>query len=169
MAKSKMKITKNGVTFEDNTEQVIKTMRQITIDYLYDVSRVVKYKFSKEARSSLKGLKKTKRIRKTCQSWIRGKELDLQIGYGKNLGKGAPLSGEAWYAIAQELGTKTNWGTKQKEKGRTNKSHEKKGLLREAVFDSINDIKKISEHHFGKLSDDNPRTEGKKGGEVEED
>jgi len=143
-----MKIDRNGIRFESNVDAVNYTIRELSFGVLYDTARLLRYKVVSKLKA-LQGLKKSKKARNAIQYWVRKKDCDLQIGYG-NTKKNQ--TGDAWYAINQELGETSSLGQNK----RTVKKQPRRMILRETVLDSLNDIQNISEQYFKMLNDNNP-------------
>lgn len=136
MPKSVTKINKDGVKFVSSVDRAEYTIRELSRAALKDVARFIKYEIVREMKSTLPGMKKSRRPSKAVQSWVRGKETDLQIGFGHDK-KG--LSGDTWYGIKQELGSE---------------NHPKKGILRNTVYKNIPTIVKIESQYLSALEDE---------------
>lgn len=130
---AKMKINKDGVKFESSVDKVNYTIEELSRAALKDVARFLKYELVKRMKSELRGMKKSKRPAKAIQTWVRKRETDLQIGFGHSK---RGLTGETWYGILQELGSK---------------NHPQKGLLRSTVYDSIPEIIRIESQYLSAL------------------
>lgn len=136
MPKSVMKINRKGVQFTSNVDAAKYTIRELSRAALKDVARFLKYEIVKEMKSTLPGMKKSRRPAKAIQSWVRNRETDLQIGFG-NTKKG--LSGETWYGILQEIG---------------GQGHTKKGIIRNIVYANIPKIVEIESKYLSALEDE---------------
>ena len=137
LPKSVTKIDKKGgVSYTSNVDQVNNTINELTRAALRDVAKFLRKKLIDKLKT-LPGMKRNKRIYKSTQYWVRSKEADLQIGFG-NTKKG--LSGDTWYAIRQELGTK---------------KMKKKGFLRETVFENIKQITDIQAQYLSGIKNIN--------------
>lgn len=176
---AKTKINKNGVKFESNVDAVKYTMAELQSSCLYDIARLVKYKWSILQGETIKVWKKFSKQRKkaTLQHWVRdvvkgspesGKELQLGLG---NMKKGP--SGSAWYSIPSELGLVSNFKVlrnpfrSKRDKGifaegETRKPQPQRGNLRRAAVESMGDIQKITEQYFKKMSEKDPQVEERK-------
>jgi len=126
---------KNGVTFISGVDRANYTIQELSRAALKDVAKVIRKKMAAKMRK-LPGFSKSRRPYKTIQTWVRGIETDLQIGFG-NTKKG--VSGDSWYAIQQELGTN---------------GQPKRSILRDTVFESINDIQKIEAQYLSAIEDE---------------
>lgn len=105
MPKSVIRTTKDGFTIVDNVDRCNYTIRELTRAALRDVGKYLTRQCNQKGQQ-LRGLKRSKRVRgrsSAFQYWNRAKECDLQIGIG-NTKQGQ--SGDTWYGIQQELGTK---------------------------------------------------------------
>ena len=136
MPKSVMKINKkDGVTFVSSVDRASYTINELSRAALKDVSRLIKYEMVKELKQ-LPGMKKSKRPSKAVQTWVRARDADLQIGFGHTK-KG--LSGETWYGILQELGSK---------------NQPKRSILRDTVYENIDLIQKIESQYLSAIEDE---------------
>lgn len=89
MPKSVMKINKNGVRFESSVEKTMYTIEELSRAALRDVGKFV----CRETRKKIK--RRTGRLAKNTQYWVRKKETDLQVGFKPG----------GFYGGFQELGT----------------------------------------------------------------
>lgn len=89
MPKSVMKINKNGVRFESSVDKTIYTIEELSRAALRDVGKFV----CRETRKKIK--RRTGRLAKNTQYWVRKKETDLQVGFKPG----------GFYGGFQELGT----------------------------------------------------------------
>ncbi|HCP14824.1 MAG TPA: hypothetical protein DIT32_03475 [Peptococcaceae bacterium] len=88
-APSSVKFTKNGVEFLNNVDRVNYTIRELSRAALKDVGKYI----ARETRKQVK--RRTGRLAKNTQYWVRKKETDLQVGFKPG----------GFYGIFQELGT----------------------------------------------------------------
>lgn len=123
MPKSVTKVTKDGVTFIDSVDRVNYTVTELTRAALRDVAKLVK----RRTRSMIK--RRTGRLSKNLQHWIRKKETDLIIGFKPG----------GWYGIFQELGTE---------------KQPKIGALYHGVADNINQIRDIEAQYLSAIEDE---------------
>lgn len=121
---SSVKIKKDGVEFLNNVDRVNYTIQELTRAALKDVGKFV----CKRARQNLP--KKTGRLKKGTQYWVRKYTCDLQVGFKPN----------AFYGGFQELGT-----SKQP----------KLGVLTAAVEDNIDEIRRIEGQYLSAIEDEN--------------
>ena len=89
MPKSVMKINKDGVKFESSVDKVAYTLEELTRAALRDVGKFV----ARETRKQIK--RRTGRVARNTQYWVRKRETDLQIGFKPG----------GFYGGFQELGT----------------------------------------------------------------
>ncbi len=90
MPKSVTKFSKNGVTFTSSVDRVNYTLGELTRAALKDVGKYV----CRETRKKIR--RRTGRVAKNTQYWVRRKETDLQVGFKPG----------GFYGGFQELGTK---------------------------------------------------------------
>lgn len=114
-----VKITKNGVEFVSNVERLQYTLKELERAALRDVGKLV----CKRSRQKIK--RRTGRLAKNTQYWVRSKQKtpDLQVGFKPG----------GFYGLYQEIGT--------------SKSH-KIGALSNAAEDNISDIIKIESQYL---------------------
>lgn len=134
--KSVMKMNKDGVSYVSNVDRAKYSIKELSRAALKDVARFLKYEIVKEMKTSLTGMKKSKRPNKAIQSWVRSKETDLKIGFGNNK---RGLSGDTWYGILQEIG---------------GKNHPKKGIIRNIVYSNIPKIIEIESQYLSAMEDE---------------
>ena len=119
---------KDGVTFTSSVDKANYTIRELSRAALKDVAKVLRKKLISKLKE-LPGMKKHKRIYSSTQYWVRKKETDLQVGFKHN----------TWYGVLQELG-----GNNQP----------KRSLLRDTVFESIDDIQRIEAQYLSAIEDE---------------
>lgn len=120
---SSVKIKKNGVEFTDNVDRCNYTIQELTRAAMKDVGKFV----TKRAKQNIK--KRTGRMAKNTQYWVRKKDCDLQVGFKPG----------GFYGGFQELGT-----TKQP----------KIAALHNAVADNINTIRDIEAQYLSAIEDE---------------
>lgn len=133
MPKSVTKIDKNGVTFVSNVDAVKYTIQELIRAALRDCAKLLRKRIIAKMKT-LPGMKRSRRPYKATQYWVRKQECDLQIGFG-NSKQGT--SGDTWYAIRQELGSK---------------GQPKRDFLRSTVMESIDDIIKIQSQYLSAIN-----------------
>ena len=137
MPKSVTKIDrKGGVTFTSNVDRISYTINELTRAALRDTAKFLRKKMI-ERLKQLPGMRKNRRIYKAVQTWVRSREADLQIGFG-NTKWG--VSGDTWYGIQQELGTK---------------NQPKRSILRDTVYDNISQIREIQAKYLVEVENEN--------------
>lgn len=131
-------VRNNGnLEFTSSVDRVEYFIEELSRGALRDTAKLVRKRMLVKIKK-LPGMKRNKRVYKVVQTWVRRKETDLQIGFG-NSKKG--LTGDTWYAIKQELGTR---------------GQPKRGILRQTVYESIPDIRKIQAQYLSAMNDENP-------------
>lgn len=144
---SKMKIKKDGVTFESNVDAVQWTITELTRAALYDTAKIIRKRTLDKIRT-LPGMGYPNPWPpRMLQYWVRKREGDLQIGFGKTKGKYTG-SGDVWYAIRQEIGSSGRIVSGKQVK------MPKKGFLRNTVFENIDEIRKAQAKYLSAITDD---------------
>lgn len=110
--------------FTDNSERVIKTLRQKQIDALKEIAKMLR----KKARIKLRRYKRTGNLSKMTQTWVKrkGKVPSLQFG----------TKPKAWYGQFFEFGSD---------------KHEKRSYIEETTRENINEIESITKKHLGDI------------------
>lgn len=152
---AKMKIKKEGITFESNVDAVKYSIAELTCSALKDIARLIKYETVKKIRT-LPGMRKSKRANKAIGTWVRKKECDLQIGYGHNK---KDLDGTTWYGGAAEIGAQTSWGSVDGRRGKTSKAQPQRAFLRNSVKENIDKIELITSQYLKKIDEKKPDIE----------
>ena len=114
-----VKITKNGVEFVSNVERLQYTLKELERAALRDVGKLV----CKRSRQKIK--RRTGRLAKNTQYWVRSKQKipDLQVGFKPG----------GFYGLYQEIGTS---------------KYPKIAALSNAAEDNISDIIKIESQYL---------------------
>lgn len=121
---AKIKISKDGnVTFKDNIDATQYYLNELTRAALRDVGKFV----CKMTRQKIR--RRTGRVAKNTQYWVRKKETDLLVGFKPG----------GWYGGYQELGT-------------TNQP--KVGALYNSVADNIDKIREIEAQYLSGIRDE---------------
>lgn len=120
---SSVKIKKNGVEFENNCDRASYTIEELTRAALKDVGKFV----CKRTRQKIK--RRTGRLAKNTQYWVRKQEQDLQVGFKKS----------GWYGGYQELGTN---------------KQPKIGALYNTVAENIDNIRNIEAQYLSAVEDE---------------
>lgn len=129
--KTVVKVTRNGVEFTSNIDRTIYTLNELQTQANYDVSRFLIRRMKESARKSpsMKKLPKN-RFKAIFQYWMRKIEKDILIGIKAN----------TWYGVQQELGTK---------------NQPKRAILRNTVFENIDDIRRIQGQYLSAIENEN--------------
>ena len=123
LPKSVVKIKKDGVEFTSGVDRVSYTIRELTRAALRDVGKLV----CKRTRQKIK--RRTGRLSKNIQYWVRKKEGDLLVGFKPG----------GFYGGFQELGTE---------------KQPKVGALSNAVKENINTIRDIEGRYLSAIEDE---------------
>ena len=127
--KSQIKIKKDGVEYISNLDQTQYLLSELTRAALLDVGKFIRKRIIQKARK-MRGHKKGKRVTNSFQYWVRRREEDLVIGVKHN----------TWYSVDQELGTK---------------NQPKRSIIRDTVFENIDEIRKIEGQYLSAIEDEN--------------
>ena len=135
MPKSVTKINKDGVTFTESVDRANYLITELTRAAMKDVAKYVLRIVRANVRAISSQTKKMRYAGMRYQYWVRKQELDLQLGI-ENTAKGAE---SAWWADQSELGTG---------------NQPKRGILRSAVYDNIDMIRKIEAQYLSAIEDE---------------
>ena len=136
LPRSVTRITRDGVNFTSNVDRTKYLLKELQRAALRDTAKLIRKKMIAKIRK-LPGMKRSKRPYRAVGYWVRPREVDLQIGFG-NTKKG--LSGDAWYAIQQELGTK---------------NQPQRSIMRSTVMENIDDIRRVQGQYLSAIADEN--------------
>lgn len=134
LPKSVTKINKDGVTFVSNVDAVNYTLEELTRAALRDSAKLIRKRMI-EALKQLPGMRRNRRLYRSTQYWVRRRETDLQIGFKH----------DAWYGAKSELGTS---------------GQPARGILRDTVYNNIDEIRKIQAQYLSGISQENPNLSG---------
>lgn len=123
LPKSVTKIKKDGVEFVSSVDRASYTIRELARAALRDVGKLV----CKRTRQQIR--RRTGRLSKNTQYWVRKKEADLQVGFKPG----------GFYGGFQELGTE---------------KMPKIGALYNSVKDEINTIRDIEGKYLSAIEDE---------------
>lgn len=123
LPKSVVKIKGDGVEYVSNVDRVNYTIQELTRAALRDVGRFV----CNRARKQIK--RRTGRVAKNTQYWVRKREGDLQVGFKPG----------GFYGGFQELGTE---------------KQPKIGALYNSVKDNINTIRNIEAQYLSAIENE---------------
>ena len=129
LPKSVTKVTKNGIEFTSNVDRVQYTIQELSRAALRDVAKLIRKRLLVKLRL-LPGMKKSKRLYRSTQYWVRKRESDLQIGFKH----------DAWYGARSELGTH---------------GQPARNILRETIFENIDEIRLIQGQYLSAIEDEN--------------
>ena len=121
---SVVKFTKNGVEYTSKVERTKYTLRELVRAALKDTGRYVCRMTRKQIR------RRTGRLAKNTQYWVRKNEMDLQVGFKPG----------GFYGMYQELGTSKT---------------PKIGALRNSVEQNIDEIRRIQGQYLSAIEDEN--------------
>lgn len=121
------KIRAGKIEFTDNSDRCIYSINELSRAALRDVGKFVCGKFRKSYYATFR--RRTGRIGKYTQYWVRRKECDLQVGLKPN----------AFYGRYQELGSSKT---------------KRLGLLQSSVQDNIAEIVRIESQYLSALEDE---------------
>ncbi|HHY72700.1 MAG TPA: hypothetical protein GX497_05660 [Bacillus bacterium] len=129
MPRSVTKIKKNGVEFISNVDRANYTIKELTRAALRDTAKFIRKRMI-EKEKKMRGMKRSRRLYRSTQYWVRRKESDLQIGFKH----------DSWYGAQSELGT-------NKQPAR--------GILRGTVYENIDQIRIIQGQYLSAIEDEN--------------
>lgn len=129
MPKSVTRVNKNGVKFVSNIDRTQYLLVELQRAALRDTAKFIRKRMIEKLKK-LPGMKRSRRLYKSTQSWVRKRESDLQIGFKHG----------TWYGADQELGTK---------------NQPKRGILRDTVFENIDQIRIIQGKYLSAIEDEN--------------
>lgn len=146
--KSVTKVTRDGnITFTSSVDAVQYTIRELSRGALRDVGKYLKKQYNL---NFYKQVKKHKGLGgRMCQYWARSKEIDLQIGLGKNKGSQA-----GFYNMFFETGSEKT---------------PKLDILRNTVYNNIDKIQEIEGQYLSELNKDVPSLNGLSESDYESD
>lgn len=129
LPKSVTKVKRDGVEFTSNVDRVQYTIEELQRAALRDVAKLIRKRMITKLKK-LPGMKRSRRIYRSTQYWVRRRETDLQIGFKH----------DTWYGVEQELGTK---------------NQPKREVLRGTVHENINEIRVIQGKYLSAIEDEN--------------
>ncbi len=127
--KSVTKIKRDGLEFTSNVDRVQYTIRELIRAAQRDTAKLIRKRMIQKLKN-LPGMKRNRRLYRSTQYWVRRREGDLQIGFKH----------DSWYGALQELGTK---------------NQPKRGILRDTVFENIDQIRQIQAQYLSAIEDEN--------------
>lgn len=129
LPRSVTRITRDGVEFTSSVERVQYSINELSRAALRDVAKLVRKRLIQKLRK-LPGMKRSKRLMRSTQFWVRKQETDLQIGFKH----------DSWYGARSELGTHGSPA---------------RNILRETVFENIDEIRRIQGQYLSAIEDEN--------------
>ncbi|MGJ9383234.1 hypothetical protein [Salipaludibacillus sp. CF4.18] len=129
MPKTVTKVTKDGVKFTSNVDKIQYSLKELKRAALRDCAKLIRKRMIQKLKK-LPGMKKSKRIYKSTQYWVRKRENDLLIGFRH----------DAWYGAKSELG----------EKGQP-----ARGILRGTAFENIDEMQRIQGKYLSAIENEN--------------
>lgn len=121
---SVVKFKKNGVEYTSRVDRTKYLLSELVRAALKDTGRYVCRMTRKQIR------KRTGRLSKNTQYWVRKKSQDLQVGFKPG----------GWYGMYQELGTE---------------KQPKIGALKNAVMQNLDEIRRIQGQYLSVIEDEN--------------
>lgn len=121
---SVVKFKKDGVEYTSRVERTKYLLSELVRAALKDTGRYVCRMTRKQIR------RRTGRLAKNTQYWVRKRELDLQVGFKPG----------GWYGMYQELGSE---------------KQPKVGALRNAVMQNLEEIRRIQGQYLSAIEDEN--------------
>ena len=129
MPKSVTKVKKDGIEFISNVDRAQYTIEELSRAALRDVAKFVRKRMVQKLKK-LPGMKRSKRIYKSTQYWVRKRETDLQIGFKH----------DTWYGVHQELG---------------DRNQPARHILRGTVMENLDEIRNIEGQYLSAIEDEN--------------
>lgn len=129
MPKSVVKIKKNGVEYISNVDKAQYTLNELVRAALRDCAKLIRKRMIEKLKK-LPGMKRSRRLYRSTQYWVRKNECDLQIGFKH----------DSWYGAQSELGTH---------------NQPARGILRETVVENIPEIRKIQGKYLSAIEQEN--------------
>lgn len=134
MPKSITKVTKDGLEFTINVDATLYTLQELKRAALRDVAKLIRKRLI-EKQKQFPGMKRSRRIYRSTQYWVRKRDADLQVG----------MKHDSWYGAKSELGTH---------------GQPARGILRDTVYENIDEIQRIQAQYLSGISDKNPSLAG---------
>lgn len=129
LPKSVTKIKKDGIEFVSSVDRAQYTIEELSRAALKDVAKLIRKRIIEEAKK-MPGMRRSRRLYRSFQYWVRKRETDLLIGTKHG----------TWYGEFQELGTS---------------QQPKRGIIRDTVFKHIDDIRRIEGQYLSAIEDEN--------------
>ena len=129
LPKSVTKVKKQGIEYTSSVDRAKYLLVELQRAALRDSAKLLRRRMIEKLKT-LPGMKRNKRIYNSTQYWLRRKETDLQIGFKH----------DTWYGTEQELGTN---------------NQPKRGILRDTVFENIENIRTIQGKYLSSIEEEN--------------
>jgi len=129
LPRSVTRISRDGVSFKSDVDRAKYLLKELQRAALRDTAKLIRKKMMVKLRK-LPGMKKSKRLYKSTQYWVRKRETDLQIGFKH----------DSWYGARSELGTH---------------GQPARGILRSTVMENIDDIRRVQGAYLSSIADEN--------------
>ena len=129
LPRSVTRISRDGVSFKSDVDRAKYLLKELQRAALRDTAKLIRKKMMVKLRK-LPGMKKSKRLYKSTQYWVRKQETDLQIGFKH----------DSWYGARSELGTH---------------GQPARGILRSTVMENIDDIRRVQGAYLSSIADEN--------------
>ena len=127
--KSAVKIKKDGIEFISNVERINYTLEELSRAALRDTAKLIRKRMLVKLRK-LRGMKKSRRLGRSTQYWVRRRETDLLIGFKH----------DSWYGAHNELG---------------DRNQPARHILRDTVLENLADIQRIQGQYLSAIEDEN--------------
>jgi HK97 gp10 family phage protein len=127
--RSVTRVRRNGIEFTSNVDRAKYLLVELQRAALRDTAKFLRKRMIEKLKK-LPGMKRSRRIYKSTQFWVRRKESDLQIG----------MKHDSWYGAKSELGTK---------------GQPARGILRDTVYENIDQIRIIQGQYLSAIEDEN--------------
>jgi len=129
LPRSVTRISRDGVSFKSDVDRAKYLLKELQRAALRDTAKLIRKKMMVKLRK-LPGMKKSKRLYKSTQYWVRKRETDLQIGFKH----------DSWYGARSELGTH---------------GQPARGILRSTVMENIDDIRRVQGKYLSSIENEN--------------
>jgi len=129
LPRSVTRISRDGVSFKSDVDRAKYLLKELQRAALRDTAKLIRKKMMVKLRK-LPGMKKSKRLYKSTQYWVRKRETDLQIGFKH----------DSWYGARSELGTH---------------GQPARGILRSTVVENIDDIRRVQGKYLSSIENEN--------------
>lgn len=129
MPKSVVKIRKDRVEFVSSVDRAKYTINELSRAALKDTARFLRRRMIDKLKE-LPGMRRSRRLYRSTQYWVRRRETDLQIGFKH----------DSWYGARSELGTH---------------NQPARHILRDTTYENIDQIRIIQGQYLSAIEDEN--------------